>query len=105
LQHSINGEEVTWPIGRFKTDAVSAYLMQPILQNFFNTAEILKYWELCNVSNRIFDILTPGVFAPKNKDEVMKTCLNHLSNIDTLAASTQSTLRQALQTLGPLVTI
>jgi len=105
LQRKISGEEASWPIGRFKTDAVSAYLMQPILQNFFNATEILKYWERCSVCNRIFDILTPGVFAPKNKDEVMKTCLNHLMGIETLETSVQSALRQALQTLGPLVAI
>jgi len=105
LQNSLNGADVAWPIRRFKTDAVSTYIMQPILRNYLDAGEILEYWELSNICNKIFDVLSPGVFAPKNKNEVLNDCLNHLKRLTTLTTSIQGSIRQAEQALGPLATI
>ncbi|MCC7435752.1 MAG: hypothetical protein IT363_13785 [Methanoregulaceae archaeon] len=105
LQRRIAGEDVPWPLARFKIDAVSAYLQQPILQNFVKTDHALKYWELCRVCNSVFDMLSPGVAVPKNATEVMLSCLDHLSDIDALSKSMQLGIQQSLQVLGPLAAI
>ena len=105
LQSRINGREMSWCMEQFKVDAVSAYLTQPILQAFFDAAEILHYWRLCNLCNRVFDLLMTDAIALSNKDEVVKTCFNHLTDIDAIALSTLSAIGQVLQTLGPLAAI
>lgn len=105
LQQSIDGKDAPWPLAEFKLNAVSAYLQQPILQSFFDTSKVLEYWELCNVCNKTFDVLLPGLFMPQNTIDIMNECLKNLQNINALSTYVRSALDKAQQTLGPLTAI
>lgn len=105
LQQDIEGAKVYLPIERFRTNASSAYLMQPILQNFLETGEVLQYSNLVDVCNRLFELIMQGILYPNNRKQLKVDCLANLEELKKRGVSIQAALKQSLQRIGPLVVI
>ncbi len=105
LQQYLEGIRVHLPIERFRTNASSAYLMQPILQNFVSTNEVLRYSNLADMCNRLFELITQGILDPDNRKQLKVDCLANLEELKKRGMLIQSALKNFLQMIGPLAAI